>query len=149
MLPLILLLQSAAQQPPAPPPRDQEFCTRTSREHEPAPVDESYTIIGKAPRSGKLYSGTLSLLFSQGRYVLIRKAGGATVPGEAWAVTCGPDKVPLLKVRYETRPVATQFFCKISVNYDNYSLANCGPNSNSDQSLIGLEAWYPAPHRVP
>ncbi len=149
MLSLFLLVQSAAQQPPSPPPRDHEFCVKTYSEHSPAPVDDSYIVIGTAPRSGKLYSGTLSSRFSQGRYVLIRKASGVKVTGEAWPVRCGPDKVPLLKVRYETKPAATQFFCKITVNYDNYSLANCGPNSNADQSVTGLEAWFPAPRSAP
>lgn len=149
MISLLLLLHSAAQHPPAPPVQPQAFCARTSREHLPAPVDVLYTVIGKEPRSGRLYAGSLSSRFLQGRYVLVREADGAAVPGEAWAVLCGPDKVPLLEVRYETKPVATHFYCTMSVNYDNYSLASCGPTSNASQSAVGLEAWYPAPAGAP
>jgi len=146
MLALFLLAQSAVQPPP---PHAMEICPRTYREQTYAPVDESYTVIGKAPRSGKLYSGTLSVRFSHGRYMLIRKTSGVTVTGEAWDVSCGPDKVPLLQVRYETKPVATRFLCKLSVNYDNFSLANCGPASNTGQRITGLEAWFPAPGSGP
>lgn len=149
MISLLLLLHSGAQRPPAPPPQPQAFCTKTSREHWPAPVDQSYTVIGKEPRSGKLYAGALSARFSQGRYVLVRQTDGAAVQGEAWAVQCGPDKVPLLEVRYQTKPVATHFYCTMSVNYDNYSLASCGPTSNVSQLAVGLEAWYPAPAGEP
>jgi len=145
MLPFVFLLQSAAQSspPPPPPPQPQTICTKTFDEYRPLSLDHAYTVIGKMPGSEALYSGLLSLRFSQGRYVMTRSVDGKAVPGEAWAVLCGPDKVPLLQVRYETRPIATQFYCTISVNYDNDTLGNCGPASKAHQSIVGLEAWYP------
>lgn len=145
VLSLLLLFQSATVQSPPAPLQVQQFCARTNSRYAPSPIDESYRVMGMAPKSGALYSGTLSVTFSKGRYVLVRKAGGTSVTGEAWAVSCGPDRVPLLQVRYDTKPVATRFFCNFSVNYDNYSLANCGPTSNTGQAVTGLEAWFPAP----
>jgi hypothetical protein len=145
MLTLLLLLQSATAQPPPPPPVAQQFCISTNAKFESAPVDEDYRVIGVAPKTGVVYSGTLSVKFSRGRYVLVRKAAGATITGEARAVLCGADKVPLLQVRYDTKPTATKFFYTLSVNYDNYSVASCGPNSNRSQTAVGLEAWFPAP----
>jgi hypothetical protein len=130
------------------PPRPSEICPRTHQKLQWGPVDDSYIVLGMAPHTGALYSGTLTVKYSQGRYVLTRKASGSTVQGEAWVVLCGPDKAPLLQVSYDTRPL-TKFLCKISVNYDNYSLANCGPASNSGQSVTGLEAWFPSPSRAP
>ncbi len=141
MLFFILLAQTTTLPPPPPPP---EICSRTYLKHAGGPVDESYTVIGKAPKSGKLYSGTLSVRFSQGRYVLTRKTPGSTVRGEAWDVRCGPDKVSLLQVRYKTKPFATSFLCTITVNYDNYSLASCESALNAGQTVTGLEAWFPA-----
>lgn len=140
MIPFLFLLQSAAHPAPAPPPQSQSICTKTLGEYGPLSLDRSYTVIGKMPESGALYSGVLSLRFSRGRYALVRNVDGDAVPGEAWAVLCGPDKVPLLQVRYDTRPIATQFCCTISVNYDNDTLGNCGPASNVHQSAVGLEA---------
>jgi hypothetical protein len=147
MLTLALLLQAISAQPTV-PPRPSEICPRTHQKLQGGPVDDSYIVIGKTPRTSVLYSGTLTVEYSQGRYLLTRKTSSSTVHGEAWAVLCGPDKVPLLQASYDTKPL-TKFLCKIGVNYDNYSLANCGPASNFGQSVTGLEAWFPSPSRAP
>jgi hypothetical protein len=119
-----------------------EFCVRTGAEPD-IPVDAAYTVIGQAPRTGALYAGRLATRFDTDHYVLTRTTGEATVAGEAWAVECGPDRVPLLQVRYATTPVETRFLCTLGVNYDNYSLASCGPMSNGNHDDTGLEAWFP------
>jgi hypothetical protein len=121
-----------------------EFCERTGAEPD-IPVDAAYTVIGQAPRTGALYAGRLTTRFAGDHYVLARATGDATVAGEAWAVECGPDRVPLLQVRYATVPVETQFTCKLDVDYDNYSVASCGPMGNGPHDATGLEAWFPEP----
>lgn len=144
MLPLLLLLQTAPLPPPLPREPD-AFCARTTITLSPIAADDAFMVLGKMPRSGDLYAGTLSVHRQGDRYVLARTVGGSTVRGEAFPVLCGPDKVRLLQVHYATAPVPTRFFCTVTTNYDNDVLANCGPGSKLGQADTGLEAWFPAP----
>jgi hypothetical protein len=131
-----------SQQEIPPPPVAQQFCVPSSPERAALIVDEDYVVIGQEPRTGRLYSGSLSVKRVGDNYRLVRKTARGSAHGSARPVLCGPDEVQLLEVRYETSP-AQVFRCKLSFNYDNYSVASCGPDSRDGRRRVGLEAWYP------
>ncbi|WP_295845006.1 hypothetical protein [uncultured Xanthomonas sp.] len=137
---LSLLMQMATGTPPMPPPAVRGFCTPIQPELAKFQVDEDYHVIGQQRRTGKLYSGTLRVQRVGSHYQLVRVVGGNSVRGVATPVACGPDEVHLLQIRYANEPA---FNCKMSVNYDNYSVASCGPGGRDGWAVTGLEAWYP------
>ena len=138
---LSLLLQVATTAVPPPPPLQiREFCVPVRPELATFPVDEDYHVIGEQPHTGQLYSGTLKVKREGNHYQLVRVVAGKAVRGVGTPVACGPDGVHLLQVKYANRP---PFDCKMTVNYDNYSVASCGPGSLNGRGTTGLEAWYP------
>ncbi len=139
---LLLLLQVATAPPPPPPPLDARICAPVAPDKPRLVIDRDYVVVGQSPGSGKVYSGKLQVTRYGTDYQLVRTIDNVSVTGRGTPVACGPDKVQLLEVRYPTTP-ATEFQCIMTVNYDNYSVASCGPASNSGRRTTGLEAWYP------
>ncbi|MGY3265520.1 hypothetical protein ACVWZN_001593 [Lysobacter sp. HA35] len=137
---LSLLLQVATAVVPPPPLPIRAFCVPVRPELATFPVDEDYYVIGERRRTGQVYSGRLKVKRVGNRYQLLRVVGGKTARGVATPVACGPDEVHLLQVKYSNAPA---FNCKMTVNYDNYSVASCGPGSRDGRGATGLEAWYP------
>lgn len=140
MLPLFLLLQAAVLPPP---PASAPFCVPAAAVLGPIADGDVYQIIGRSVPTGSLYTGTLAVQIEDGRYVLTRSVGGTEVAGKAVPVLCGPDKVRLWEVSYATTPVTTRFLCRVTTDYDNEVLGNCGPDAGADPSHASLEAWFP------
>jgi hypothetical protein len=101
-------------------------------------------VVGTQPRTGTPYSGTLFITNAEGVNRLTRSANGASVSGKAQVEICG-EGVRMLHVTYETKPVKTDFYCVIRLDYDNGVRASCGSTGASNWQKHGLEAWWYAP----
>lgn len=120
------------------------FCAReTQMDPEfPAGLIGNYELIGKDVATGKPYAGTLEIAHDQTRYLLTRTLAGKAVTGEGWIERCGADKILAFTVRYETEPDATELFCRLGNDGDNYFRITCLTRLAGKKDRTGLEAWF-------
>ena len=121
-----------------------DFCERLPMDPElPAGFGGSYEVIGKDPRSGEAYTGTLVLGYGPRSYTLTRRIHGRTVHGEAWLERCGADKVQVLMARYNARPMIT-LLCTLGADSDIRYRITC-QTRQGESPAQGLEAWFQRP----
>jgi hypothetical protein len=147
LLGLLVALQAVAGQAhrSSPPPMiDTPFCVPAKPTHIESTLSGRYIVVGTSPGSGTPYSGTLFITSTEGVYRLTRSANGISISGKAKIEVCG-EGVRMLHVTYGTKPIKTDFYCLIGLDYDNGPRATCGPTGASDWQKKGLEAWWYAP----
>lgn len=124
----------------------QPYCVRqTNVDPEvPAGMAGAYDLIGKDPRTGRPYAGRLHIQIGKTAYLLTRTVGGKRVRGEAWMEYCGPDKIPHLAVRFQTRPARLDMSCRIGYDGDNYLRMTCltAYDGQEKHTTQGREAWF-------
>lgn len=120
------------------------FCERDTQVDSefPAGLVGTYELIGKNAMTGTPYAGTLEIANEQTRYVLTRKFAGAVVTGEGWIERCGPDRIVAFMVRYDTAPDATELFCRLGNDGENYFRVTCLTRIIGNEDATGLEAWF-------
>jgi hypothetical protein len=134
-----LLLLSACTT--ATPPTAEPYCKRLPFDAgDPPGLAGTYRIIGMEAGTTQAYSGALAIAAVKNTYILSRTINGQTLKGEAWLESCGPDRLQVLRARYDSRPKVTELYCYLRYDPDAYTRSSCTASEDG-----GLEAWYQVP----
>jgi hypothetical protein len=120
------------------------YCTREPEidPELPAGLVGSHELIGKDSASGTTYAGALEISDGKTAYVLTRIVNGSTVKGSAWIERCGPDRFPIILVRYDTGSTPIELACFFGTDGDNYFRVTCKSGVAGREGTPGLEAWF-------
>lgn len=124
--------------------RAADYCTREKLVDPefPAGLAGTYELVGKDAATGAPYVGTLEVAAEKARYVLTRKSPAGVVKGEGWIERCGADRTIAFVARYHTLPDATELFCSLGSDGDNYYRVTCRSRIARNGEANGLEAWF-------
>lgn len=108
----------------------------------------NYFLVGKKPDSEATYSGRVVLTQHGDKFDVTRMINGQTVHGTAFFETATPDKIPVLRMRFQFEGETCEATYLWQGDLDNYARLTgyvYSPTKNKTK-LPGLEVLFPATH---
>jgi len=102
----------------------------------------SYECIGRWPDSNKTFSGRVEISKAAEGVKMTRMIDGEKIEAVGKYGTATPDKIPVLRVKFNQKGKAYEETCLISSDLDNYPRITCYLYTEKTKK-VGLETLFP------